>query len=80
MYGIVALAGAIFSWHSVFLPVRNLLKNHEEAHPFKDNPILSSIVWVLLAFLTIPFFTPALLNDEIREKFIHGMYKGVLKA
>lgn len=78
-YTIFALSGSIVSWWSLFRPSLVLLCKEESKHPLLQNKVLSSLVWLGIAFICIPMLTIPLLNRKIRRLFIINLTQGFMK-
>ena len=73
----MALAGGILSWFHVFLPVRSMFKKEGNLkHPYVNSPVWSTLVWVILAAIMLPFICSSLLFENKREIFIKATYDG----
>lgn len=73
----MALGGAILSWFRIFLPVRQkILAEGLLDHPYVSNIVITTVVWLVLAMLVIPFIASALLLDSKRDIFIEQVYEG----
>ena len=77
IYLSIALSGALISWYRIFLPVRYILKAEgAKNNVYVTKPILTSIIWIVLAALVIPFLARSLLSDKARDESIKQVYQG----
>ncbi len=77
LYISLSLAGGLITWYNIFLPVRNLfIKDKVMDHPYVKSPVLSAIVWIVLAAIMLPFVMSSLLFEDKRNLFIKATYEG----
>lgn len=77
VYIFIATSGGITSAIVTFLPVLKILKRIEYekniTNSMLESPVLSFIVWAILAAVFLPFIVPSLLSEEENNKFIKSV-------
>jgi len=79
-YLIYAVSGALTAWWAIYLPSIRLLDRFTDGeHPILQWQLVSSLVWITLAMITMPILTIVLLSENKRKKFIKSLVRGYLR-
>jgi len=78
-YLIFALSGSILTWFSIYRPCIKIIGETNPKHIMYTRSCLGSMVWLVMAFITMPFLVIPSLVPSTNENFKNSLIIGFLK-
>lgn len=78
-YVLFAFSTSITACYLWFWPLLQKAKSQKITNSFTDNPILSTIIYILISTIIAPVLLMPLFSNDMAEKFEHGLSKEILK-
>lgn len=78
-YLLFAFSTSITACYLWYWPLLKRAKSQNIKNSFTDNPILSSLIYVIISAVIAPVLLFPLLSNDMAEKFESGLSKEILK-
>lgn len=78
-YIIFALATAIACWYEFYWPVMQEARSQGIENVTTNNPVLSSIVYIIISTIIAPVLIIPFLSTEKSELFRNGLRRGIFE-
>lgn len=78
-YIIFALTTAIACWYEFYWPVMQEAKSQGIENVTTNNPILSSVVYIIISTVIAPVLIIPFLSTEKSEQFRNGLRRGIFE-
>lgn len=67
---------ACYLW---YLPLVRMAKEQQVSNTFTNNPLLSTVVYILVSTLAAPFLVPPMFSEAMALRFTEGLKREIFK-
>jgi hypothetical protein len=79
-YIVFALTTALCAWLFYYMPIVRLARANGISNTFTDNPILSTIVYIVISTVVAPGVFMALFSETKSKLFLNALKEEIFKA